>query len=182
MRPDERRQIVTLPASIGRLTAVRSLVLYGSNLVRIPPEIGDMTSLEQFSPYRSGRLHWFPYELTRCARLERSTVSTRSIYGNYKYRAPFRRLLPPGDSVLDLGSLDPVRWGATAARTCSVCTRPISATGPHQAWISLLVATDVLPLLANACSQACLDTLPPGAEGYISGPHRGGAVKQPPPR
>ncbi|MFD6823328.1 leucine-rich repeat domain-containing protein [Streptomyces sp. NPDC060085] len=182
MSPAERRQIVTLPASIGRLTAVRSLVLYGSNLVRIPPEIGDMTSLEQFSPYTSGRLHWFPYEITRCARLERSTVSTRAVYGNYKYRAPFRRLLPPGDSVLDLGSLDPVRWGATAARTCSVCTRPIPVTGPHQAWISLLVATDVLPLLVNACSQACLERLPPGAKGYIPTLHRGGAVKQPPPR
>ncbi|WP_234021355.1 hypothetical protein [Streptomyces sp. 142MFCol3.1] len=80
LRPEERRQIVTLPASIGRLTAVRTLVLYGSNLVRIPPEIGDMTSLEEFSPYTSRRLHWFPYEIRRCARLMNSTVNTRSIY------------------------------------------------------------------------------------------------------
>lgn len=90
LSPEERRQIVTLPASIGRLTAVRTLVLYGSNLVRVPPEIGDMTNLEEFSPYTSRRLHWFPYEITRCGRLVNSTVSTRSIYGNYKYRPPFR--------------------------------------------------------------------------------------------
>lgn len=182
LSPEERRQIVTLPKAIGRLTAVRTLVLYGSNLVRIPPEIGDMTSLEQFSPYTSRRLHWFPYEITRCARLARSTVSTRSIYGNYKHRPPFPRLLPPGDAVLDLGSLAPFRWGSTAARTCSVCTGPISVTGPHQAWLSQVVATDVLPLLVNACSQACLDALPPGPKGYIPTAHRGGAIEQPPSR
>ncbi|WP_234322373.1 leucine-rich repeat domain-containing protein [Streptomyces sp. NRRL B-24720] len=182
LSPEERRQIVTLPASIGRLTAVRTLVLYGSNLVRIPPEIGDMTSLEECSPYTSHRLHWFPHEITRCGRLANSTVSTRSIYGNFKYRPPFPQLLPPGDTVLDLDSLAPFRWGTTAAHTSSVCTGPISATGPHQAWLSRVVATDVLPLLGNACSQACLDALPPGAKGYIPTLHRGGAIEQPPPR
>ncbi|MGW4873909.1 leucine-rich repeat domain-containing protein [Streptomyces chartreusis] len=178
LSPDERRQIVTLPTSIGRLTAVRTLVLYGSNLVRIPPEIGGMTSLEEFSPYTSRRLHWFPYEITRCTRLVNSTVSTRSIYGNYKYRPPFPQLLAPSDAALDLNSLAPA-WGTTAARTCSVCTGPISAQGPHQGWLSRVVATDVLPLLVNACSQACLDTLPTGAKGYIPRPHRGGAIEQP---
>ncbi|MGW2567584.1 leucine-rich repeat domain-containing protein [Streptomyces sp. NPDC001537] len=173
---------MTLPASIRRLTAVRTLVLYGSNLVRIPPEIGAMTSREQFSPYTSRRLHWFPYEITRCAPLVNSTVSTRSIYGNYKYRPPFPRLLLPGDTVLDLDNLAPARWGTTAARTCSVCTGPISPTGPHQAWLSQVVATDVLPLLVNACSQACLDDLPSGAKGYTHTHHRGGALEQPPPR
>ncbi|SNX88729.1 hypothetical protein SAMN06272735_9227 [Streptomyces sp. TLI_55] len=182
LSPEQRRQIVTLPASIGRLTAVRTLMLYGSNLVRMPPEIGDMTNLEEFSPYTSGRLHWFPYEITRCARLVNSTVSTRSVYGNYKYRPPFPRLQPPGDTVLDLDGLDPSRWGTTTARTCSVCTGPIAATGPRQAWLSKVVATYVLPLLVNACSQACLDALPPGAKGYIPTPHRGGTVEQPAPR
>lgn len=182
LSPEERRQIVTLPASIGQLTAVRTLVLYGSNLVRIPPEIGDMTSLEEFSPYTSRRLHWFPYEITRCTRLVNSTVSTRSIYGNYKYRPPFPQLLPPSDTDLDLDGLAPTRWGTTATHTCSVCTGPIPATGPHQAWLSQVVATDVLPLLVNACSQACLGTLPTGAKGYIPGPHRGGSIEQPSPR
>ncbi|MFG3589446.1 leucine-rich repeat domain-containing protein [Streptomyces sp. NPDC047990] len=180
LSPEERRQIVTLPTSISRLTSVRTLVLYGSNLVRIPPEIGNMTSLEEFSPYTSRRLHWFPYEITRCTRLADSTVSTRSIYGNYKHRPPFPGLRPPGNTALDLDNLDPLRWGTTTARTCSVCAGPISATGPHQVWLSQVVATDVLPLLVSACSQACLDTLPPGAKSHIPTPHRGGTIEQPP--
>ena len=39
MNPEERRQVITLPPSIGKLTAVQHLVLYRSNLVRLPPEI-----------------------------------------------------------------------------------------------------------------------------------------------
>ena len=89
-----------------RLTAVKHLVLYGSNLVRIPPEIGAMSSLEEFTPYTSYRLHWFPYEITRCRKLSRSTVSTRALFGNYKLRPPFPRLqllrAPP--RTLDLGT------------------------------------------------------------------------------
>lgn len=84
----ERRQVVTLPSSIGKLTGVRHLVLHGSNPVRIPPEIGAMESLEEFTPYTSYRLHWFPYELTRCPKLRRSTVSTRAVYGNGSSTGP----------------------------------------------------------------------------------------------
>src|SRR4051812_27794233 len=89
MRPGQWTQIVTLPPSIAKLKSVKHFILYGSSLVRIPPEIGEMTSLEQFTPYTSYRLHWFPFEITRCANLKRSTVSTRALYGNFKYRPPF---------------------------------------------------------------------------------------------
>lgn len=65
--------IVTLPPSIAKLKAVKHLILYGSSLMRIPPQIGEMTSLEEFSPYTSYRLHWFPYEITRCQNLKRSS-------------------------------------------------------------------------------------------------------------
>ncbi len=113
LSPEERRQIVTLPPSIAQLTAVKRFVLYGSNLVRIPPEIGAMTSLEEFTPYTSYRLHWFPYEITRCSKLAGSTVSTRALFGNYKLRPPFPQLLPPQDAVADLNlaGIDPRRWG-----------------------------------------------------------------------
>ncbi|MFI0351135.1 hypothetical protein [Actinomadura sp. 9N407] len=169
--PAERRQIVTLPPTIAKLTAVRHLVLYGSNLVRIPPEIGGMTGLEEFSPYTSHRLHWFPYEITRCARLRDSTVSTRVLYGNFKNRPPFPELLP--------GRADPGSQGADAVRGCSVCAAPID-DGFRQVWISLRVATDVLPLLVNACSAACVEALPPPAERYVPIPHEGGpGVAQP---
>ncbi|MFJ6355189.1 leucine-rich repeat domain-containing protein [Streptomyces sp. NPDC092046] len=181
LSPVERRQIVTLPPSIAKLTAVKRFVLYGSNLVRIPPEIGAMTSLEEFTPYTSYRLHWFPYEITRCSKLARSTVSTRALFGNYKLRPPFPRFQPPQDSVadLDLTALDASRWGTTAIRSCSVCDQPIRQHGLHQVWISLKVATDVLPLLVNACSATCIDALPQAAEGYVQFPHTGGNVDQP---
>lgn len=181
LTPEERRQIITLPPGISRLTAVKHLVLYGSNLVRIPSEIGAMTSLEEITPYTSYRLHWFPYEITRCRKLTRSTVSTRALFGNRKIRPPFPRLQPSLNSVtnLDLGNLDPRRWGTTAIRGCSVCDRPLEQSGLHQMWISLRVATDVLPLLINACSAACVDTLPDGAHEYVPTPHKGGRVDQP---
>ncbi|WP_369383224.1 leucine-rich repeat domain-containing protein [Streptomyces sp. cg36] len=182
LSPEERRQVVTLPPTIAKLSAVRHLVLYGSNLVRIPPEIGAMTSLEEFTPYTSYRLHWFPYEITRCRNLTRSTVSTRALFGNYKLRPPFPRLQPSQDSVtgLDPAHLDPRRRGATAVHSCSICDLPISQRGLHQVWISIRVATDVLPLLVNACSPACVDALPDGAEDYIATPHKGGRIDQPP--
>ncbi|WP_235502400.1 MULTISPECIES: leucine-rich repeat domain-containing protein [unclassified Kitasatospora] len=162
MSPQERRQIITLPPTIAKLTSVRHFVLYGSNLVRIPPQIGAMTSLEEFTPYTSYRLHWFPYELTRCPNLRRSTVSTRALYGNEKLRPPF----PPLSSVparpSDFGA---AAGGTDAVRTCSVCDEPFEAAGVRQAWLSLRVATDVLPLLVNACSNTCLRALPAGAAG-----------------
>jgi hypothetical protein len=48
--------IVTLPSTINKLTRVKHLNLYGSDLIAIPPEIGQMRSLERFTPYTSRRL------------------------------------------------------------------------------------------------------------------------------
>ncbi len=174
--PQERRQIVTLPAGIGKLTAVKHLMLYGSNLVRIPPEIGAMTSLEEFTPYTSYRLHWFPYEITRCQNLTRSTVSTRALFGNFKFRPPFPQLQPPPGTAMGLeaDSLDPRRWGTTAVASCSVCDGPVEPGRLQQRWISLRVATDVLPLLVSACSPACVAALPAGAPDCFPTAHTGG--------
>ncbi|MFD5437824.1 leucine-rich repeat domain-containing protein [Kitasatospora sp. NPDC127067] len=180
---EQRRQVVTLPPTIAELTSVKHLVLYGSNLVRIPPEIGAMRSLEEFTPYTSYRLHWFPYEITRCAGLRRSTVSTRAVYGNYKRRPPFPRLLATTAAQgVDFEDLDPGVWGAAVIRTCSVCDQHIEGVNLRQAWISLRTSgADVLPLLVNACSTACIDALPVPAEGYVQAPHAGGpGVEQPP--
>ncbi|CAL9335598.1 hypothetical protein [Streptomyces sp. enrichment culture] len=43
------------------------------------------------------------------------------------------------------------------------------------------MATDVLPLLVNACSPRCVAALPEGAGHHIPVPHRGGPVDQPEP-
>ncbi|MFJ3528345.1 leucine-rich repeat domain-containing protein [Streptomyces sp. NPDC090132] len=161
LSPQERRDVITLPASIGRLTTVKHLRLYGSNL---------------FSPYTSHRLHWFPYEITRCSKLARSTVSTRSLFGNFKLRPPFPRLRTTSEvqSGGYLAALDPKHWGTTAISTCSVCDGPVEGRELHQRWISLVVATDVLPLLVNACSTACLAAPPSGAAKHAPQPHIGG--------
>ena len=161
-------QVITLPASIATLKHVRKLDLYRSYLLRIPPEIGEMESLEEFIPYTSYGLHWFPFEITRCRRLKASTVSTRALYGNYKFRQPFPSLEPV---VADLVS-----------ERCSVCSLPMGRDRVEQWWLSLNVATDVLPLLVNACSAACIARLPQAPEGYVHGPHKGGPrIEQPEP-
>jgi hypothetical protein len=160
-------QVVTLPASIEKLQSVKYVGLYGSHLVRIPPEIGEMTSLEEFDPYTSYNLHWFPYEITRCRKLKSSRVSTRALYGNYKYRPPFPRLPCDAPQILPA--------------SCSVCRGPFTSNGILQVWISLRVATDVLPLLVHACSDECIQNLPQPAAGYVAKPHqRGLEIEQPP--
>ncbi|MFI1585503.1 leucine-rich repeat domain-containing protein [Embleya sp. NPDC020630] len=181
---EQRRQVVTLPATITKLTSVKHLVLYGSNLVRIPPEIGAMKSLEEFTPYTSYRLHWFPYEITRCPNLRYSTVSTRALYGNYKTRPPFPPLSASATldaRDVDRDNLDPGVWGADAIRTCSACDRRVEIVNLRQVWISLRTSgADILPLLVNACSTACLEALPNPAEGYVATPHAGGpGIDQP---
>lgn len=156
-------QIHTLPESISKLKKVKKLYLYGSRLKRIPPEIGDMESLEEFTPYTSYDLHWFPYEITRCKNLKASTVSTRALYGNYKNRMGFPNL-----------THNPVRYEGETLR-CSVCNQEMYYTQTNQLWITLGVATDCLPLLVNLCSTTCEQALPKPHEGYVSYPHKGGA-------
>jgi len=152
-------KIITLPATIAKLTRVKEIRLYGSNLVRIPPEIGEMQQLESFDIYTSYRLHWLPFEITRCANLKESRISTRALYGNFKYRPPFPRLPSIADNSLP--------------KQCSVCRGAFGARGPIQRWISLRIATDVVPLLLHACSKACVDVLPMPPPGYVDRAHRG---------
>jgi hypothetical protein len=167
MTPEQWTQIVTLPPGIAKLKAVKHFILYGSSLVRIPPEIGEMSSLEEFTPYTSYRLHWFPYEITRCTNLKRSTVSTRALYGNFKNRPPFPRL--------------PQRHELHTPKTCSVCGSSLGDHVPLQYWVSLGVGTDVLPLLVHACTKDCLLKIPAPPNKYIEKPHKGG-LGQPQPR
>lgn len=75
-----------------------------------------------------------------------------------------RRIRSAESSVagLDTSDLDPGRWGTTVISfsSCSVCDRAVELGGLHPVWISLRVATDVLPLLVNACSAQCVAELP----------------------
>ncbi|KUJ56715.1 leucine-rich repeat domain-containing protein [Chryseobacterium aquaticum] len=162
-------QIYTLPETISKLKKVKKVSLYGSKLKRIPPEIGQMESLENFVPYTSYSLHWFPYEITECKNLKDSTVSTRALYGNYKNRMSFPDL-----------SQNPVRYSGETVN-CSVCRKKMTYDETNQLWISLWVGTDVLPLLANICSEHCKNALPKPPENYIQKAHKGSSTLPQPP-
>ena len=156
-------QIYTLPESVSKLKKVKKVWLYGSNLKRIPPEIGEMEALEYFDPYTSYNLHWFPYEITKCKNLKDSRVSTRILYGNYKNRMGFPNL-----------ANNPIRYFGNTLN-CSICNKAITYEQANQLWISLKVGTDILPLLINLCSKECESKLPTPPKDYIQFAHKGGS-------
>jgi len=165
--PELYAQLYTLPESIATLKSVKKMWLYGSNLKRLPPEIGQMTALEEFDPYTSYDLRWFPYEITHCKHLKVSRVSTRALFGNSKNRKPFP----------DLKENPARHFGDKVC--CSICKKELTYDQVNQFWISLYVATDVLPLLANICSEECKQQLPAPPVGYIPYAHQGGSdIKQ----
>ena len=166
-------QIHTLPESISKLKKVTKIGLYGSALKRIPPEIGEMDSLEYFDPYTSYNLNWFPYEIMDCKKLKDSRISTRALYGNFKNRMEF--------PILDN---NPVRYSGENLN-CSICKKEINYSETNQLWITLRTGTDTIPLLANLCSIECQEELPSLEESehypYVNHPHKGGSsLKQPP--
>jgi len=161
-------QIHTLPETISKLKNVKKVWLYGSKLKRIPPEIGEMESLEFFDPYTSYDLHWFPYEIIDCKKLKDSRVSTRTLFGNYKNQMGFPLL-----------EHNPIRYNSPNVK-CSICKKEITYEETNQLWITLRVGTDALPLLTNVCSKECEKKIPEPPKGYIQNPHKGGsALKQP---
>lgn len=157
-------QVTSLPASIATMQEVETIEMYGSHLVSIPPEIGRLQKLRLFDVYTSYRLHWFPYEIATLPQLASSRISTRALYGNYKYRPPFPRL--------------PSR--VPAHRTCSVCSQAVEEDRLIQRWTTRRVGSDRMPLLVNACSTACLARVPAPDPGEIPKHHKGGVSSRPP--
>ena len=171
MSGPDRARIVTLPASIGQLKNVRTLTLYGSHVSHVPAEIGAMASLEYLDVYTSHRLHYLPYELTRCSSLRRSRMSIRTLFGNFKNRGKFPSLVAP-ENIPALAQIRPL--------VCSVCA---SAPPALDRWVTLAVGSDWVPLLVAACSHECIRRLPKPPEGYVPKPHTGGgSINQPPVR
>jgi len=155
-------EIHTLPKSISKLKNVTKIGLYGSQLKRIPPEIGEMESLEYFDPYTSYKLHWFPYEIMDCKKLKDSRISTRALLGNFKNRMLF-------PSLED----NPIRYFGETVK-CSICKKEMSYEETNQLWITLRTGTDTIPLLANLCSKECEEELPQPPENYVQQAHKGG--------
>ena len=146
----QRSEVVTLPASISRLKGVRVLSVCCSALSWLPAAIGEMSSLEILDIYQSYRLHYLPFELTRCSLLKDSRISTRALFGNYKRIAPFPDLLDPSNEA-NLCFLAP--------KDCSVCGLAIPEELGLARWTTRRVGTDWVPLLLVACSVACVDAL-----------------------
>jgi hypothetical protein len=157
---DDWIRVITLPPDVYELQAIKDVRLYGSHLRRLPPEVGRMAALENLDIYRSYSLHWLPYEVTRCANLRQSRMSTRALYGNMKTRLPFPRLSGPMDALLP--------------STCSVCDRSFGSAAPRLYWITLRVGTDIVPLLVHSCSDECTKSIPTPPDGYFDRPHQGG--------
>lgn len=152
--------IIILPASIETLTSLRELHLYGSHLRRLPPEIGRLTNLTSLDIYTSYSLHWLPYEVTRCTRLNETRMSTRALYGNIKTRLPFPKLSSPLEAVVP--------------KTCSVCDAPFEKGKILPFWTTQRIGTDIVPLLIHSCSRECIDNVPDAPNGYYARPHKGG--------
>lgn len=167
-------QIYTLPETIAKLKNVSKIGLYGSALKRIPPEIGEMESLEYFDPYTSYHLNWFPYEIMNCKKLKDSRISTRALYGNYKNRMEFPSL-----------QNNPVRYSGESVN-CSICKKELTYKETNQLWLTLRTGTDTIPLLANICSIECKQRIPKfdlenSFYPYLDYPHKGGSdLSQPP--
>ena len=155
------KTIRSLPKEISKLKKVKHLMLYGSSLQRLPQEIGELKSLEKFTPYTSYGLRWFPYEIIECDKLREITVSTRALFGNKKNKKPFPNLAE-----------NPVKY--IGGNKCSICKKEEKENQFEQYWISTQIGTDVLPLLAITCSNDCFSKLAKPHKDYHSTPHKGG--------
>lgn len=158
---EDWQQIRSLPKEISNLKKVKHLMLYGSSLQRFPQEIGELKSLEKFTPYTSYELSWFPYEIIECERLKESTVSTRALFGNKKNKKPFPNLAE-----------NPVKY--FGGNKCSICKKEENENPFEQYWVSTQIGTDILPLLAIICSDECFSKLAKPHKDYYPTPHKGG--------
>jgi len=159
------KDIRSLPKEISKLKNIKHLMLYGSNLERLPQEIGALELLNKFTPYTSRGLRWFPYELVQCRNLRESTVSTRELFGNRKNNKPFPNLED-----------NPVEYHG--GNKCSICKKEEKEIRFEQYWISTGIGTDILPLLAIVCSDECYSKLKKPHKSCYPTPHKGGDLKK----
>ena len=158
---DHFRQIHKLPASIAKLKEAKRVILDGTQLRRIPTEVGEMESIEDFDIYTSYQINWLLFEISRCKKLKESTMSIRTLYGNYKTNLRFPSL--ENQQVYDEGKVT----------RRSICNEEITDAPLDQYWLTLRIGTDDAPLLVTVCSQSCYFELPSSSIGYYSGSHKG---------
>ena len=161
-------QLITLPKEIGQLKNVKKLVLLGSHLNWLPPEIGDMEALEEIETYGSYSLHWYPYELLNCKNINSTFVSTRALYGNFKNYPLFPNL-----------NNNKFKFYGGNSR-CSICKIQKETHQLNRYWVSIAITNDVYPFLVQVCSDNCFSKIQTPEQGYVNYPHTGGlGIKQP---
>ena len=176
----------TLPDEIGHLVNLERFHAYRSSLVRLPRSMGQLQNLIELDCYTSYKLHYLPYEITRCPKLKSSRFSTRALYNNYKYKNPVPPLQPwwdAPDDTTDAATIDSIHQTLASVQSnntqvfppefireqidpclqddiCSVCNNKYQMGSEFHVWSHQVVATDKQSLLAFCCSKECASKVP----------------------
>jgi uncharacterized protein (TIGR02996 family) len=167
-------EIRTLPESVAKLKKVRNFYFTNSYLIRLPAEIGEMTELEKLDLSHAARLHWFPYELTKCRKLKRLICQSTHLYG---YTGQFPSLDVGSDVSLGRKEMETLHVNGVDRkpdRICSLCFSTFEDRRRYRFWTTLRFAGEPLPFLVNSCSELCLARLPESPTTFPQRPHRGG--------
>ena len=116
-----------------------------SGLIAIPLRLADQAALP-FSPVHLEAAPLTPSPIAKCLELTDSGVTPATCTATTRPHALSRLAAEAPDR------LDPA--------TVQLYDGPFPSSRPIQRWISLWVATDVVPLLVHSCSDRCIDALP----------------------
>lgn len=132
----------SVPSIIGNCTKLQSLILYGTELITLPPQIGCLRELKQLATYGCGLL-FYPYELTRCSRINRVHgdclyIDLNSLIG----RRPFPLIPSASTSVSDSATATASSATASSATATPITssnfsTTPLSFTNGSSSFSSL---------------------------------------------
>lgn len=172
----------TIPEELGKLSDLRYICAYGSNLHRLPRSIGHLRNLKGLDLYTSYQLHYLPGEVVRC-QLRESRFSTRALLNNHKNALPMPLLRNPTEAVR--ASFSSALIGETLARCrnqsgselprgvisiilghlgpwdrCTLCSRQYVWGTGAQVWSHQMVGTDEQGLLSCVCSLECASVVP----------------------
>mmetsp|Transcript_149937 Transcript_149937/g.417795 ORF Transcript_149937/g.417795 Transcript_149937/m.417795 type:complete len:335 (+) Transcript_149937:67-1071(+) len=164
---------LSLPDEIGALTRLKHLHMYGSALARFPRTVRSLVELEELDLYASYGLHYLPFEVLACPRLQFSRFSTYALLNNSQTKMSLPEL-PDWCTASAARADDSGCVARLLARArdlpevvaqhllsflpqnrCSICTRCYLHDLGCYVWSHHVVGTDAQALLAFCCSRAC---------------------------
>lgn len=170
LSPEEAMQIRALPPSLANWSGtLETLNLYGTNLVELPREVGQLRKLTTIVIHTSYCLHYLPYEVMHCPRLCHLSASPGAIYGEKGNKFPALRVPAAVRTLKDLSLAACLEFGLTIpeslrelrdmAKTmfpCSTCRQ--KWVGPNAAlfWVTKMIGQQSMALLIHACSKECV--------------------------